>query len=141
MTIVAWRGVKKGALAARAGHDVVMAPMTFLYFDWLNADAAGEPVAQNPAPLATTWEKVYGFRVVPDGLEAEHVHHVRGAQAQLWTEYIATRDHLDYMAFPRLCAFGEVAWGTASDPEEFRPRLERHLARLARRGVNYRPLN
>ena len=141
VTVVAWRGVKKGAQAARAGHDVVMAPMTFLYFDWLNADAPGEPVAQNPAPHATTWEKVYGFRVVPDGLEARYVHHVRGAQAELWSEYIATRDHLDYMAFPRLSAFAEVVWGTAGDPAEFRTRLEALLARLSRRGVRYRALD
>ena len=65
VTVVAWRGVKKGAEAARAGHDVVMAPMTFLYFDWLSADAPGKPVAQSPAPLATTWEKVYGFAWCP----------------------------------------------------------------------------
>jgi len=139
--VVAWRAVAQGAEAARRGFDVVMAPMQFLYFDWLNSAEPGEPVAQSSAPLATTWEKVYGYRVLPDDLEPEHRHHVRGAQAQLWTEYIATRDHLDYMAFPRLCAFSEVAWGTATTPEEFRPRLAAHLERLGAAGVKYRPLD
>jgi hexosaminidase len=139
--VTAWRSGAKGVEAARRGFDVVMAPMQFLYFDWLNAAEPSEPVAQNAAPMVTTWEKVYGFRVVPDGLEPELVHHVRGAQAQLWSEYIATREHLDYMAFPRLCAFSEVVWGTATTHDEFRPRLARHLERLGDRGVTFRALD
>ncbi|MFI5036209.1 MAG: beta-N-acetylhexosaminidase [Acidimicrobiales bacterium] len=138
--IVAWRTGAQGAAAARRGFDVVMAPQEYLYFDWLNAESPGEPVAQKAAPQVTTWERVYGFRVLPDGLEPALAPRVRGAQAQLWTEYIATRDHLDYMAFPRLCAFSEVVWGTATSPEEFRPRLASHLGRLAAVGVRFRPL-
>ncbi|MDE3082960.1 MAG: beta-N-acetylhexosaminidase [Acidobacteriota bacterium] len=138
--IVAWREAAKGVEAARRGLDVVMAPMQSVYFDWLNSDDPDEPVAIAPAPFVTTWESVYGFEVVPAHLEAELVHHIRGAQAQHWTEYIATREHLDYMAFPRLCAFSEVVWGTAGDLEEFRARLRTHLARLDAMGVAYRAL-
>ncbi len=138
--IVAWREAAKGVEAARRGYDVVMAPMQSLYFDWLNSGELAEPVAIAPAPHVTTWESVYGFEVVPARLEAELAHHVRGAQAQLWTEYIATREHLDYMAFPRLCAFSEVVWGTAGDLEEFRGRLRTHLARLDAMGIAYRAL-
>ena len=141
VVVVAWRAAERGAAAARAGHDVVMAPMDFLYFDWVNSDAESEPPAQTAAPDSTTWEKVYGFRCVPEGLETEAAAHVRGAQAQLWTEYIATRDHLDYMAFPRLCAFAEAVWGTAGDAGEFRSRLGTHLARLGAKGLKYRPLD
>jgi len=139
--VMAWRSGAKGVEAARRGLDVVMAPMQFLYFDWLNSLGPDEPVAQNAAPSATTWERVYGYRVVPEELEPELAFHIRGAQAQLWTEYIATREHLDYMTFPRLCALSEVLWGTATTPKDFRPRLERHLERLGERGVHFRPLD
>ncbi len=139
--IAAWRHVSKGTEAARRGLDVVMAPMEFLYFDWLSSDHADEPVAVTPQPFFTTWEKVYGFSVIPSDLEPEFHHHVRGTQAQLWTEYIASRDHLDYMAFPRIAAFAEVAWGTTGDVDEFRGRLEGHLDRLAAMGVRFRPLD
>ena len=118
-----------------------MAPMQFLYFDWLSSDAPDEPVAQAPPPAVTTWEKVYRFSVIPPGLDERHWHHVRGAQAQLWSEYIATREHLDYMAFPRTAVFAEVAWGTPETLELFRPRLERHLERLKAMGVHYRALD
>jgi hexosaminidase len=139
--VAAWRSSKKGVEAANRGFDVIMAPMQFLYFDWLSSLNPGEPVALAPPPVATTWEMVYGFSVTPPGLDRELTHHVRGAQAQLWTEYIATREHLDYMAFPRLAAFSEVVWGTASTLSDFRPRLEEHLRRLFAMGVNYRPLD
>ena len=139
--IAAWRHVSKGTEAARRGLDVVMAPMEFVYFDWLSSEHDDEPVAVAPQPFFTTWEKVYGFCVIPLDLEPEFHHNVRGTQAQLWTEYIATRDHLDYMAFPRTAAFAEVAWGTTTDVDEFRHRLEGHRDRLAAMGVRYRPLD
>ncbi len=139
--IVAWRNVEEGRRAARRGLDVIMAPMQWVYFDWLNSDAPGEPVAIGSPPRVTTWERVYAFRVVPDDFDAAMAARVRGAQAQLWTEYIATRDHLDYMAFPRLSAFAEVVWGTVADLADFRPRLEDHLGRLSAMGVRFRPLD
>ncbi|MHB8379146.1 MAG: beta-N-acetylhexosaminidase [Acidimicrobiales bacterium] len=138
--IVAWRSSSKGVAAATRGLDVVMAPMQFLYFDWLSSLSPDEPVAVAPVPFVTTWEKVYGFSVVPSDLDPALAHHVRGAQAQLWSEYITTRDHLDYMLFPRLAAFSEVVWGTASTLSDFRPRLQVHAERLAAMGVHYRPL-
>jgi len=60
--------------------------------------------------------------VIPPGLDEKYWHHVRGAQVQLWSEYIATREHLDYMAFPRTAAFAEVVWGNPESLDSFRPR-------------------
>ena len=130
--IAAWRSTEKAVEAAERGLDVIMAPMQSLYFDWLSSDAPDEPVALTRPPYVTTWERVYGFSVVPEALAVPLRDHIRGAQAQLWTEYIATRDHLDYMAFPRLCAMSEVVWGTSTTPDEFRPRLVEHLNDFAR---------
>ncbi len=140
-TICAWRSEQKGVEAAERGLDVVMAPMQYLYLDWLSSDAPEEPVAVAPVPYVTTWEKVYGFEVIPDDLDPTLTHRIRGAQVQLWTEYIDSVARLDYMAFPRLSAFSEVVWGTAGDVEQFRPRLEQHLARLDAMDVSYRPLD
>ena len=140
-TICAWRSARKGREAAERGFDVIMAPMQCTYFDWLSSDSPGEPVAVGAWPYVTTWEKVYAMSVMPDGLDPLLHDRVRGAQAQLWTEYIDSEERLDYMAFPRLCAFSEVVWGTAGDVEEFRPRLRRHLQRLEAMGVAYRELD
>ena len=44
------------------------------------------------------------------------------------------------MAFPRLCAFAEVAWSPARpDLADFRGRLRPHQPRLPAFGVEYRP--
>jgi hexosaminidase len=139
--IAAWRHADKAVEAAERGLDVIMAPMQYLYFDWLSSDEPDEPVALTRPPDVTTWERVYGFSVIPKTLAPALHHHVRGAQAQLWTEYISTRDHLDYMTFPRLCALSEVVWGTTTALEEFRPRLKDQLERLGAMGVQYRPLD
>ncbi len=139
--IAAWHPATRAVEAAERGLDAIMATMDFLYLDWLSSSDEREPVAVAPRPHVTPWEKVYGFSVVPEGLRLDLAFHIRGAQAQLWTEYIDSRDRLDYMAFPRLTAFAEVVWGTATSPEEFRPRLEAQLERLAQMGVRYRPLD
>lgn len=139
--IAAWRSAEKGIEAASRGLDVIMAPEQVLYLDVLNSDDPSEPVAISPLPRVTTWQDVYRVLITPPTLEPALRHHIRGAQVQLWTEYIASRDHLDYMAFPRLCAFAEVVWGSATTVEEFRPRLVHHLARLQAFGVAYRPLD
>ncbi|NNN03161.1 MAG: family 20 glycosylhydrolase [Acidimicrobiaceae bacterium] len=139
--IVAWRDVAKGVEAAERGLEVVMAPMQWVYFDWLNSASPAEPVAIAPAPAVSTLEHVYEFSVVPEEIPGPLEAKVRGAQAELWTEYITNRDHLDYMAFPRLCAFAEVVWGTAGSFDEFRSRLGEHLERLTALGVRYRPLD
>jgi hexosaminidase len=140
-TICAWRSVDKGVEAARRGLDVIMAPMQYLYLDWLSSDDPAEPVAVAPVPFVTTWEKVYGFAVVPEQLDPAVAPRIVGAQVQVWTEYIDSVARLDYMAFPRLCAFSEVVWGTSGDVHEFRPRLVDHLERLRAMGVAYRPLD
>ncbi len=139
--IAAWRSAEKGIEAATRGLDVIMAPEQVLYLDVLNSDDPSEPVAISPLPRVTTWQDVYGVTIMPPTLDPTLHHHIRGAQVQLWTEYIATRDHLDYMAFPRLCAFAEVVWGSATSVEAFRPRLTQHLERLRAFGVAYRPLD
>jgi hexosaminidase len=94
-----------------------------------------------------------------------------GTQFQVWTEYIRDGRALEYMTFPRACAFAEVAWtgrpatwsggsgaGESAGPPEsadspesagpprsagppLRDRLAAHARRLDAAGVEYRPLD
>ncbi|MGW4471105.1 beta-N-acetylhexosaminidase [Nonomuraea sp. NPDC004354] len=126
MVIMAWRGVNRVEAALRAGHDVVAAPHTHTYLDYAESDAPGEPVSiAGPLPLET----VYGY----DAGEG-----VLGTQAQLWGEYLPTRERFDYNAFPRLCAVAEAAWSSGRDLGDFTRRLTAHLPLLDRLGVRYR---
>jgi len=66
--ICAWRHSVRGRLAAESGHDVVMAPMQFLYFDWLSSDEVDEPVALLRDRRSRPGEG-YRFSVIPPGLD------------------------------------------------------------------------
>ncbi len=127
--------------ALRRGHPVVLANGRHTYFDKyqdVGTDRDHEPLAiggQVPLELVYGWEPL-----------AEIDPHLRdgvlGAQAQAWTEYIATRNHLDYMVYPRACALAQVLW-TGPQREgwdAFLIRCRRHSPRLDRAGVTYCPL-
>jgi hexosaminidase len=139
-TVRSWRGTKGGIDAARAGHDVVMAPTSNTYLDYYQSrNTAGEPLAIGGfLPL----EMVYGFEPVPPDLEPEFRAHILGAQAQLWTEYMPGPKQVEYMAFPRLTALAEVLWTAPGRKNygDFLTRLDEHLRRLAILDVAYRPI-
>ena len=115
-----------------------MAPEQYTYFDYAQSADPAEPLAIGGL---TDLAKVYGYEPIPAGLTDLERVRVRGAQCQLWTEYVATPAHAEYMLFPRACAFAEVVWSPPEcrDFDEFRMRLAGHLARLTALDVNYRP--
>ncbi len=139
-TVMSWQGTKGGIAAAQAGHDVVMSPTDYAYFDYYQARPTNaEPLAIGGfLPL----EKVYGSEPVPAALDAEQAKHVLGAQANIWTEYIPTPEHFEYMAFPRLLAMAEIVWTPKEDKDlaDFLARLPIEQERLKARGVNFRPI-
>jgi hexosaminidase len=136
--VMSWRGEKGGVAAAKAGHDVVMAPTDYTYFDYYQSkDVDKEPLAIGGyIPL----EVVYNYEPVPKEIPPEYAKHVLGAQGQLWTEYMPTPKQVEYMAFPRLTALAEVTWTQreSKDYREFLERLSTHLKRLGIFDVNYR---
>ncbi|GAC1581532.1 MAG: hypothetical protein NVS3B7_16630 [Candidatus Elarobacter sp.] len=104
--VTVWTDPQLAARVAHRGNDVVVA-VAPLYFDAAQGDAAQEPRA---SPHMSTLERVYEDVVMPDGVSARDAAHVLGAQAQLWTEHIASPDRLFRMTFPRELAFAEVVW-------------------------------
>lgn len=136
-TVMSWRGSKGGIEAAAAGHDVVMSPNTHCYFDYFQSeDRENEPPAIGGyLPL----EHVYMFDPT-EGIPADKAKHVLGGQGNVWTEYLPTSELVEYMAYPRACALAERLWSPAADADydDFLRRLESHLQRLDRMGVNYR---
>jgi hexosaminidase len=137
-TVMSWRGEEGGIAAAKAGHDVVMAPNTYTYLDYYQSeDRDSEPLAIGGY---VSLEKVYGYEPIPASLSAVEGRHVLGAQGQLWTEYMPDYRQVEYMAFPRLSALAEVVWTPPQnkDYDEFLARLETHLARLSNLDVNCR---
>lgn len=140
-TVMSWRGTTGGIEAARQGHDVIMSPTSHCYFDYYQSqDREQEPLAIGGfLPVDT----VYAYEPTPAELSEEEAKHILGAQANVWTEYIATDEHLEYMLLPRLSALSEIVWSPKEmrDWEDFRTRLESQVKRYEMAGWNYRPLD
>ncbi len=131
--VMSWRGYEGGTAAAKLHHQVVMTPTSHCYIDYYqlkNRDA--QPLAIGGyLPLS----KVYSMEPVPDGLTKEEAKYIMGAQCNLWTEYVLSPDHAEYMLLPRLAAMSEVQW---LQPEA--KNYEQFLTRLASLEQSYRRL-
>ncbi|MFC5578882.1 family 20 glycosylhydrolase [Lysobacter niabensis] len=127
-TVMSWRGIQGTIEAARAGHDVVLAPAPGLYFDHVQSDGADE----TPGRLdVMSLQSVYAFEPVPKELDAAQHKYVLGAQANLWTEHMRTSERVQRAAFPRAAALAEATWTPAArrDWNGFLDRLVPMLAR------------
>ena len=136
-TVMSWRGMEGGIKAAQLGHDVIMTPTSFCYFDYYQtADTKDEPLGIGGyVPI----EKVYSLKPVPAVLTEEQSKHILGAQANLWTEYIHSSEHVEYMVLPRMAALAEVQWTQPEkkDFKDFTKRLARLMKFYQRDGFNY----
>ncbi len=135
-TVMSWRGMEGGIEAAEQGHDVIMTPVSHCYFDYYQADRDFEPVAIGGF---TSLKKVYSFEPIPPELSEEEAKHILGAQGNIWTEYIATPEHAEYMAIPRMIALAEVVWSTKNKRnfDHFNKRLQSHFKRFDLQNINY----
>ena len=134
--IMSWRGEAGGIEAARRGHDAIMTPNNYMYFDYYQTlDRENEPEAIGGyVPV----EKVYSYEPISDKLTPEEAERILGVQANLWTEYIPTYSQVEYMELPRMAALSEVQWSTQpKDYENFVSRLPQLFNRYDARGYNY----
>ena len=106
-TVMSWRGSAGGIKAAQLGHDVIMTPNDYCYFDYYQSeDTRHEPFAIGGF---VSLEKVYSLNPTAS-LTEEQAKHILGTQANLWTEYIPTSEQVEYMVLPRMAALAEVQW-------------------------------
>ena len=104
--VMSWRGSEGGIAAAKLGHDVIMTPNSHFYFDYYQSlDTDAEPFGIGGyIPM----EQVYSYDPAFPELTPEQQKHILGVQANLWTEYVLSDEHLEYMLLPRLAALSEV---------------------------------
>lgn len=135
-TVMSWRGFKGGVEAAEQGHDVIMTPGDFCYFDHYQGPQNVEPLAQGGfVPL----NKVYQFDPIVEGMSEKEANLILGAQANLWAEHIPTTSQSEYMIFPRLAALSETIWSPKSsrDWNDFTKRLKTQFKRYEALNINY----
>ncbi len=138
-TVMSWLGEGAAVAAARAGHDAILSPNDYLYLNKPNTDLPEEPLGQGKVPI--TLQQVYFYDPMPSGLTVEQQEHILGPHGCLWTEFIAEKDHAEYMLLPRLTALAEIGWTALSnDYQGFLERLYPLYDRFARLGYHPRML-
>ena len=134
--VMSWRGIDGGIAAAKQHHFVVMSPGTHCYLDHYQADPKTQPFAIGGF---TSLEKIYSYEPVPDSLTIQQGAFIMGAQGNVWTEYMATEDYVEYMVYPRAAALAEVTWSqiASRDYKDFKKRMKVQIKRYDALGINY----
>ena len=127
-TIMWWRTWSPNAVpdATAQGNHAIMTPNANFYFDY----------QQDKNSLSG----VYNYNPMLESLNDAQKALILGMQANLWCEYIPSRERIQYMIMPRMMALAELAW---SDPsvkswDGFKERLVKQFPRLNIMNVNYR---
>ncbi|MEV0411024.1 beta-N-acetylhexosaminidase [Streptomyces sp. NPDC050448] len=124
------------AAAAKAGHPLILSPADRLYLD-MKYDPATKPglawAGFVPVRRAYDWNpgSYLAGSAVPESA-------VLGVEAPLWTETIATRSDLEFMAFPRVLGLAELGWSPGPQNwSSYRRRLAAQAPRLDARSTAY----
>jgi hexosaminidase len=130
-----WNASGDALVAGAVPDQVILSPGPRVYIDMKYRESL--PIGHRWAGMislrdAYDWDPV-GY--VP-GLPAEAI---AGLEAPLWTEFVASRHDLEFMAFPRIAAVAELAWSPtwATDWDDFRRRIARLGLRWTALGVNF----
>lgn len=135
-TVMSWRGEEGGIAAARQQHAVIMTPGNWCYLDHYQASPETEPLAIGGL---TPVEEVYSYEPLPEALSETEQKFILGAQGNVWTEYMKTPDHVEYMVYPRALALAEVVWSPREKKNypDFLHRLRQLQPLLDTLKVNY----
>ena len=135
-TVMSWRGISGGIEAAKMNHEVIMTPNAVCYLDHYQAkDTKNEPLAIGGY---TPIEEIYNYEPIPSELDKSLHKYIIGAQGNVWTEYMKTSDHVEYMVFPRILALSEVVWADNRPSfEDFEKKVHDTYPILDRMNINY----
>ena len=134
-TVMSWRGTEGGIKAMEMGHDVVMSPGRYCYLDHAQDAPFKEPESIGGyLPL----DSVYVYEPAEPSMPADRLHHLKGVQANLWSEYVVTDEHAEYMYWPRAIAIAETAWSQPQrkNLDDFRRRALIALDALRQKGYH-----
>ena len=136
--IMNWRDWNGVADPAKEGFDVVRTPNSTLYFDHSQVPEGEWSTTLLFGGYSST-KKVYEYEPAPDSLTPEERAHVLGLQANLWTEYIAYPELIEYQVLPRMAALAEVQWISPEkkDYANFKKRLSHLLDIYDQEGWHY----
>lgn len=124
--VMSWRGAAIAQIALDHGREVIQGPVFPTYFDYSQEVSTAEPLAIG-GPI--TLDDVLAFNPLPGAT---------GVQFQLWSEYIQSPIHAEYMMWPRAAALAYRCWG---DEDSFENYFNNRRQKLIELGVTIRDLD
>ncbi len=124
--VMSWRGAAIAQIALDHGREVIQGPVFPTYFDYSYEVSSSEPLAIGGA---ITLEDILSFSPLPG---------VMGVQFQLWSEYIQSPIHAEYMMWPRAAALAYRCWGAESSFDAY---FAARLPQLQELGITIRDEN
>ena len=125
-----WKDSNEEAIKKQMSMVISIASKTYLDMKYNDETPYGLNWAGYiPVDVAYKWDPT---EYAPENL-------VLGIEAPLWTETIATQDEMDYMIYPRLPGYAEIAWTSmdARNWDEYKVRLKNQGVRMEYEGINY----
>lgn len=136
--VMSWQGESGGIEAAMQGNDVIMTPQDkALYLNHYQGSSKAEGIAFGKSAML---EALYSYNPVPEQLyETGKASHVKGVQANLWSEYVYSNKSLQRNLYPRVLALSEIAWSRHEnlDFADFCRRMDNNSLRLTLHGSFY----
>ena len=135
-TIMFWHGINGLKEILTKKHPTVIASGTSYYFDHYQSLSEQEPEAWGGfSPL----KQVYDLEPVSSKIDANLQKQILGIQGQVWTEYMPTPKHIEYMLLPRMLALAESAWTLPQNKEwkRFANATLHQFKKYEKKGINY----
>lgn len=132
-----WASEKNAGIAVQKGMKVILSPAKKAYLDMQYQEDFPYGLhwaGYVPIDTAYIWTPETYAKGVPKEL-------ILGIEAPLWSETISNSDEIEYLAFPRLPGYAELAWSSPEkrDWENYKGRLAIQSLFFDRNKVNYYP--
>ena len=131
-----WHSKENAKLAVDKGMKLVLSPAEYAYLD-MKYDKTTE-LGLDWASLIEV-DRSYDWN--PESYVSNVEDHILGLECPLWTETVEDMEDLEFLVFPRLLSYAELAW-TKSDKRDwakYRQRLASQQAYFLSNSINYYP--
>lgn len=130
-----WASKENAQLAVDKGHKILMSPAKRAYLD-MQYDSTSRIGLHWAAYIEVDEGYTWDPATYVAGISDENI---LGLEAPLWSETVVEREDIDYLVFPRLLGYAEIAWSPAAkrDWATYRTRLAKHAPRLDAQGVDF----
>ncbi len=134
--IMYWRSDTKHPLeeAVKGNHPIVVTPNSYLYLSYPPSSDDNDT-----KPWSLSLKSVYTFEPIPAFCTKEQEKLIMGAQACVWTEFIATPELAEEMLNPRFAAMSEIVWTKKEKKNynDFTLRLKNMYSIYNKRNIKY----